>query len=376
MKKHDSKDTEEFQVLIVDDIVENLQVLGNILSEKGYNIGYATNGEQALEAAHHTLPDLILLDISMPEMDGFTVCNRLKSDELTQDIPIIFLTARTETDDIVKGFNLGAVDYITKPFNATELLVRVNTHLKLSKSKKIIEEQNKELVQLNASKDKFFSIIAHDLRSPLNGLVGLSDILMKNANKLGEEEIKRFHTLLYQASKQGLNLLENLLDWSRTQTGRINYQPENYDLADIIGDKVNLVKAIAENKNITLTSEVEKKSIAYCDHNMISSVIRNFLTNALKFTPRSGHVTIRASKSNNVWVVEVIDTGIGLTEEEIGKLFKIDVHHTTPGTDNEKGTGLGLILCQEFIIKNGGKLNIESEKFKGSTFSFTLPIGN
>jgi len=165
-------DTTKGSVLIVDDIPENLQVLGNVLLQKGLDVGFATNGEEALEAVKYNKPDLILLDIMMPGMSGITVCQKLKSNPETQDIPVIFLTAKTQPEDIIKGFEVGAVDYVTKPFNSGELLARVMTQLELKKSRDLIAKQNEELMELNATKDKFFSIIAHDLRGPFSGLLG------------------------------------------------------------------------------------------------------------------------------------------------------------------------------------------------------------
>lgn len=369
----DTNIEEQYQILIVDDIAENLQVLGNILSDKGYNIGYATNGAQALEAADHSEPDLILLDISMPEMDGFEVCKQLKDQDKTKHIPVIFLTARTESEDIVNGFSVGAVDYITKPFNPPELITRVNTHLNLSRSKKLIEQQNEELKALNNSKDKFFSLIAHDLKGPLNGLVGLSSILLKKDDLLDDKEVDHYHKLLFEASKHGLNLLENLLDWSRSQTGRIQFNPDNYDLVELVQDKISLLRANAEHKKISIKEDLPDLAQSYCDHNMISGVIRNLLSNAIKFTPKHGEITVGISDEKDHWKVWVKDTGVGLTDEERSKLFRLDAHHTTRGTDNEKGTGLGLLLCKEFTEKNGGTIWVESKKYKGSTFNFTVP---
>ena len=173
-------------VLIVDDIPENLQVLGNILSAYGLDIGVATDGLQALENVKFQKPDLILLDIMMPGMDGFEVCEKLKSNPETSNIPVIFLTAKSQTEDIVKGFEVGAVDYVTKPFNSAELLVRVFNHLELKKAKDKIERQNDELKEMNDAKNKFFSIISHDLRGPFSGLLGLTSLIINE-----EQEIEK-----------------------------------------------------------------------------------------------------------------------------------------------------------------------------------------
>ena len=185
-------------ILIVDDIPKNLQVLSSILSFEGYQISFASSGSQALNIIETSLPDLILLDIMMPIMDGYEVCKILKSNPRTKDIPIIFLTGKVEAEDIVHGLKIGAVDYITKPFNSAELLSRVHTHIELKLSRDAIvkynyelEESKKQLLELNASKDKFFSIIAHDLRSPFTGFIGLSQLLSEEYDSINKEELSK-----------------------------------------------------------------------------------------------------------------------------------------------------------------------------------------
>ena len=218
-------------ILIVDDIGENLQVLGNILSKEGFDTSFALDGKQALSIIEDTLPDLILLDISMPIMDGFEVCGILKRGERTRNIPIIFLTAKTEIDNMVHGFSLGADDYVTKPFNTLELLARVRAHVELKRSKDIIVEQNtklsilvdqlsannKELNKLIASKDKFFSIIAHDLKGPVGNLNSFLSFMTENYDSISKEEFRQDIRLLEKSSQKIKDLLENLLTWARMQ---------------------------------------------------------------------------------------------------------------------------------------------------------------
>jgi len=213
MSENELNQDYDFQsnVLIVDDIAENIQVLGNILDENDIEFSYATSGKEALEAVAFNKPDLILLDINMPEMSGFEVCKKLKKDPETKDIPVIFLTARTEQEDIVKGLLIGAVDYVTKPFNPKELISRVNTHLELNNFRKIINAQNEQLRKTNEdlkevikTKDKFFSIIAHDLRSPFNTLLGFSELLLKEYDKRDSEENKEMITHIFNSAVHGL----------------------------------------------------------------------------------------------------------------------------------------------------------------------------
>ena len=198
------------KVLIVDDVTKNIQLVANFLKQAGYDINFAISGKTAIKHIKKARFDLILLDIMMPEMDGFEVCKKLKSEDETKDIPVIFLTAKTDIDSITQAFKAGGVDYITKPFNKAELLARVKTHLEL-------QHQKRNLKELNATKDKFFSIIAHDLKSPLNHLLGLSEILQKELESAGSDEIIKIANLINKSAKSGRLLLENLLEWSRSQ---------------------------------------------------------------------------------------------------------------------------------------------------------------
>ena len=367
-------------ILIVDDIPKNLQVLSNILNIEGYQISFASNGKQALSILETTIPDIILLDIMMPEMDGFEVCKLIKSNSFTQNIPIIFLTGKADTDDIVKGLKLGAVDYITKPFNSAELLSRIRTHIELKFSRDAIVKYNErllqaqeELRQLNASKDKFFSIIAHDLRGPFSGFLGLSELLAEEYKELEPVEISQIAESMNKAAKRLFSFLENLLEWSRTQMGRMEYNPTKLDIFETAIRIIGLFTANADEKGISLESKIEKNTFVVADNNMLNTIVRNLVSNALKFTHSGGKITISADEiSDNEIMISVSDTGIGIKAEDIQKIFKIDSKFTTPGTSNEQGTGLGLILCKEFVEKHGGELFIESAVGKGTKFYFNL----
>ncbi len=359
-------DTKESKILIVDDVPKNIQLAGSILQRQDYNIFFANNGETALNLAQTNAFDLILLDIMMPGMDGFEVCEQLKKDPNTREIPVIFLTAKTDTESTIKGFDIGAVDYVTKPFNEKELLARVRTHLELRAARESLREAN-------VTKDKFFSIIAHDMKNPFNALLGLSKLLLNNFDVFDEDKKKYFIQNIYQSSDQGYKLLENLLDWSRMQTGKMVCQPALIDLYTYVFETMTLLKAGAANKKITLHSEVGEGTAIYADPNMVTMVIRNLVSNAIKFTEEGGEVRIVSETDGDYVQVTVSDTGLGIKEKNVEKLFRIDAHHSTLGTAQEAGTGLGLILCREFVLRNGGKIWVESEFGKGSKFIFTLP---
>lgn len=363
-----------YSLLVVDDVQENIQVLSNILDAHGYNLVFAKNGNQAVRVAKKKLPDLILMDVTMPELDGFSACKLLKEDVSTKEIPLIFLTARNQSQDIVEGFSLGGVDYITKPFNSEELISRVKNHIELNEARELIKTQNEELKKLNATKDKFFRIIGHDLKSPISQIIQLSDLLVNQFNDYSEEEIKSFVGYMKESSITTFKLLENLLDWARSQTNSITFNPA-FTKIKCIGDEcVSLLKENAIAKKITIHNNFNEEIEVKIDQNMISTVIRNLISNAVKFTNEGGTIELEANKKHDVIEISVKDNGVGMRRDDCEKLFKIESGNTSLGTNKEKGTGIGLILCREFVERHNGKIWAESEPDMGSKFTFSIPV--
>ncbi|MCB1192894.1 MAG: PocR ligand-binding domain-containing protein [Leptospiraceae bacterium] len=366
-------------ILIVDDEPINIHLLESIFNEL-YMVEYATSGKIALEWVENREFDLILLDIMMPNMDGFEVCKRLKANPKTRDIPIIFLTARMDTKSILKGFRLGAVDYITKPFYQSELLVRVKTHISIMVQKKmlnqytnVLNQKNRELGELNDSKDKFFSILAHDLRGPLGTLPNLVNTIIKNFESNEKQELLGVLKTLQNTTKEIYELLENLLVWSNSQRGTIEIFQEKFQLQDLVCRIVKLYGSKATEKNISISVLIPETVSVYADINLTNTIIRNLISNSLKFTKQGGKITITHKFQDNFSNVSIVDTGVGINKENISKLFQISSKFQTKGTEKESGTGLGLLLCKEFVEKQGGSIWVESEVDCGSTFSFTLP---
>jgi signal transduction histidine kinase len=249
---------------------------------------------------------------------------------------------------------------------------RSNRRLKVANEK--VQQQNEQLQDLNATKDKFFSIIGHDLKGPLNSLTSFSGLLINHTDSLSKDEIKMLAKDLDKSLKNLFALLENLLEWSRAQTGSIEFKPEPFDLNMLLEENKELLKAQAQNKKINLVhNDLTGLPIKAHKHS-VNTVIRNLIANAIKFTPPGGTVTISAQSAKEEVLVSVADTGVGIPAAVLEKLFRIDTKHSTKGTADEKGTGLGLILCKEFIEKNGGTIGVQSEEGKGSTFYFTLPL--
>lgn len=361
------------QVLIVDDIPENLQLLSTILNQNGIEISFATSGKQALELLSYSLPDLILLDVSMPEMDGFEVCKRIKLNENTSHIPVIFLTAKNQSADIIQGFEVGAADYVSKPFNSMELLARVCNHIEFKQSKELIIQKNLQLNELNVTKDKFFSIIAHDLKNPFGAILGLTEILKMDLNEMSKEEIGESISQLNSASKQIYSLLENLLNWAMTQTGKIISNPEKIDLHFLLNDLVKLNSTMVSEKKLVVFNQIKQNTFVFADTEMVKTIFRNLLNNAIKYSHAKGIISFSAKWQRDGFVdIVVADNGIGISEIDQQNLFKIGFSHIKTGTNNEIGTGLGLILCKEFVEKNNGKIIVESELGKGSKFIVSL----
>ncbi len=513
-------------ILIVEDNDLQMKIISNFLLGNNYRVLTANNAFDAWQKANKEIPDLILLDIMMPGMSGQELCKRFKSNKKFTHIPIIFLTALGNKENIIKGLSLGAADYIAKPFDKEELMARLSVHLELKKSNDIILEQNnllklelerrriaeenfklffiavntspvmvlitdknatidyvnpsfisttgfsakellgkkifdiyteisnsedyisslesiskgvdwqgdiltkkkngdaiwermsvssikndngeiihivflitditeekkhiteinkynKELVEINATKDKFFTIIAHDLKNPLSVLISSSEIMANSEFNLSINEFQKFSKEISNSSRKLYELLENLLTWTRSQTGRIEYNPEFIRLNDFAINSTSVLKNNAKNKNININYNIPNEIEVYCDFNMISTVFRNLVSNAIKYTPNNGKIEITVDKYltspiNNLKYVQISvnDTGIGISEEGLKKIFRIDEKYSTAGTNKEKGTGLGLIVCKEFIDKHNGEIWAESKNSDGTKFKFTLPIEN
>ena len=231
---------------------------------------------------------------------------------------------------------------------------------------------NAELERLNRTKDKFFSIIAHDLRNPFSAIIGFSELLRNDFTKMDDKQKLNLLELISLSSETAFELLENLLQWARTQTDKIKFEPQNFDLSAAVGSAIDLHCVITQKKGVKLKNEIQSPTVVYADKNMITTVLRNLISNAIKFSKPGGLIVVSAGKSDDCIEVNVIDEGIGMSRENLGKLFRIDTYHSTSGTMGESGTGLGLIICKEFIEKHNGRIRATSIEGEGTTLSFTL----
>ncbi|WP_288279529.1 hybrid sensor histidine kinase/response regulator [uncultured Prevotella sp.] len=364
----------DYKILIVDDVVSNVLLLKILLTNEKYQVCTANCGNMAIEQAKAEKPDLILLDVMMPDITGFDAAQILKKDPETAHIPIIFLTALNNPSDLVHGFQVGANDFLTKPFNKEELVVRVFHQIKLVAATRIIERQNAELRATIGNRDKMYSVIAHDLRSPMASIRMVLNLVAASASPelIGQE----MYDLLDKANKESEDvhdLLDNLLKWTKSQTGRLTVVRQDLDLNDIIPGVVDIFEMIAQNKHIKLNYQTSASSvIVTADNDMLKTVVRNFMSNAIKFTPENGSIDIILSTEGDYAKVSVRDHGVGIAPERLSSIF--NKGETTYGTGGEEGSGLGLQLCQDFATKNGGNCTVESVLGEGSTFSVLVPL--
>lgn len=238
----------------------------------------------------------------------------------------------------------------------------------------VIKNQNEELLRLNASKDKFFSILAHDLKNSFSAIIGSSDLLLTRSSNNDREEIDRYAKIINQSSKKALDILLNLMDWSQIQTGSTKYVPESADISSLVEEAILLLGCNAEEKSISIQNQIPQGTTIFADKVMISIVLRNLISNAIKYTHMEGIVEISSIQKESELVISVQDNGVGIPKDKIQRLFQIDGVYSTPGTKKEKGTGLGLILCKEFIEKNKGTIWVESNVDFGTVFHFSLPL--
>ena len=378
----------EYKILVVDDVQSNVLLLKALLGREGFGIVYAMNGTEALEKVKSEHPDLILLDVMMPDMDGFEVAGRLKVEPEQAEIPIIFLTALNDSASVVKGFQLGANDFISKPFRREELLIRVEHQLSLVDARRIILRQTEELRKTIAGRDKLYSVIAHDLRSPMASIKMLCNTIMMSIDQQTVPGVVfEMLEMTNKTAEEVFSLLDNLLKWTKSQLGKLSNVPQPIDMVGLVDGVIEVFKPIAQSKSISLelNSEIEFVNVII-DIEMIKSVVRNLISNAIKFSHKDTvvmvHVKVQDITNENATgegngkevLVTVSDKGCGIKKEDQGKLLNEATHFTTFGTNSEEGSGLGLLLCKDFVSKNHGRLWFTSEEGVGSNFNFTIPI--
>lgn len=397
------------KILVIDDNYKVLLVTEKLikLAASDMEVVTATSGAQGIKLAAEQHPNVILLDILMPEMDGYEACRKLKSTPETEDIPVVLISSiEFNKENRLKAIDARADGFVTKPIDKQELTLQLQAMLKINEGnlrkkyeqerlQELVDEQTKELrmelqrrketeqrlqkhekhlEELNATKDKFFSIIAHDLKSPFSNVLGLSELLAEKSKQKDYDNFDHLIQMLKKAAEQSNNLLQNLLEWSRTQLGSQNFEPVKQNLYGLIDGVVNVFSVVAEEKCIGVKIHCDDGMVVNADPNMLKTVLRNLISNALKYSYPKSEVKISVAEKDTEILISVQDFGTGIDSKWLPKLFQIGENISMPGTRNEKGTGIGLILCKEFVEIHGGKIWAESKPPNGTTFFFTLPV--
>ncbi|MBE9184079.1 response regulator [Microcoleus sp. LEGE 07076] len=393
------------KILIVDDTPENLQVLSATLSDRGYKVRGVINGKMAIRAARSGSPDLILLDIKMPEMDGYEVCTEIKADPKTAEIPVIFISALDEVLDKVTAFQVGGVDYITKPFHVAEVLARIEHQLTIQRLKRQLIDRNTELQQeiierkkaeeaaaaASLAKSQFVANMSHELRTPLNAILGFSQVMSRDS-LLSHENIENLG-IINRSGQHLLELINDVLDLSKIEAGIIGLDERSFDLYQLLDTLEEMFLIKAETKNLQLIFSVESNVPQYIktDEKKLRVCLINLLGNAIKFTENGGRIWLRASvegkqqpaasenSSNSscaeqdLILFEVEDTGVGIAAAEIDSLFDAFVQ-TEAGKQAADGTGLGLTITKRFVEIMGGEIWVDSVLGEGTSFKFNIRV--
>jgi signal transduction histidine kinase len=366
-------------ILVVDDTPANLRLLTGMLKEHGYRVRPVPSGRLAMQAVQNELPDLILLDITMPEMSGYEVCEQLKAEPASRDIPVLFISALDETIDKIKAFAVGGLDYITKPFQFEEVEARVQTHLRLRQLQVELEQRNRQvqasydqLRELETLRDNLTSMVVHDMRSPLMGIMGYLEILEMDAGpKLNPTEL----AVLSEAREVAqvlAGMVNSLLDVSRLEQGQMPLHLAPADLDALIAAGLGSLGALPQQVSLRHLQHSPALRVT-CDADLVTRVVANLVGNAIKFTPEGGQVTVAAESCEQGVKIRVVDTGGGIPREYHQRIFEKFGQVEARQQRTMYSTGLGLTFCKLAVEAQGGRIGVESEVGKGSTFWFTLP---
>ncbi|HUX40506.1 MAG TPA: hybrid sensor histidine kinase/response regulator [Rectinemataceae bacterium] len=365
-------------VLVVDDLPQNLALASSILRKAGYDPRPVASGAEALELVAAEAPDLILLDISMPGMDGYETCRRLKADERTRDIPVIFLSAaQVEAEDAVRGFREGAVDYVTKPVIDSLLVARVETHVRLRRNASELAARNASLAAAVETRDRLLHILGHDLRNSISSIPGAIDILAKGWRTMDPAEVQEFLDAIGETSRRGVDLLSSTLAWARTETeqGSAPMRKEEVSIAEALAQAAASCTETAERKGIELKVEVlGRPEPLRLDSFALATILRNLAGNACKFSPRGGRVAIRARALDGGVEFSVEDSGPGIDSAQASGLHGNFVRSRL-GTEGELGSGVGLVISGSLAKRLGGRIEVGRSEWEGARMSFVVPYG-
>lgn len=364
------------KIMIVDDVPQNIQLAAGILKSEDREIVFTRDSLSALEMAEQEQPDLILLDVMMPDLDGYEICRRLKQTESTREIPVIFITAKTDSEGVIEGFAAGSADYIVKPFRAKELIARVQTHLTLRQTQKDLKIYaeglsllNKKLKASNENLDHFASLVAHDLNEPLTTLTGFLEIFASEYLELLPEQGREFLLQMQKSSERMARMISDLLDYSRLSSSKQDFALT--DFRELLSQAMANLQSLIEREKAKITFTALPELPA--NRAQMVRLFQNLLGNAIKYRgKKSPEIQVSATESESEWIFAVKDNGIGIDKKFYTKIFKI-FQRLHESEEEYQGTGIGLAACQKIVENHQGRIWVESEVGQGSVFYFTLP---
>jgi len=362
-------------ILIVDDVPTNIRLVASILADYDYELSFANSGPDALRQIETHNFDLILLDIMMPGMDGFAVAKILKQEDSPQaHIPIIFLTARSDEDSIVTGFEVGAADYITKPFTPSELIARVHTHITLKQTRDQLLRRNRELDEVIQLKNQLLSIASHDLKNPLSAVNGFARMLQNRPAIQADTTSLEMAQYISRAAERMNQLITELLDTAALELGKIELSWQNFSLATLVEDVLKASQPQLEAKSQMLACQGNFNTQVQADPERIKQVLENLLSNAIKYSPAQAHLSLDLTLQGDWLELRMRDQGPGFSEQDRAKLFGYFQRLSARPTAGESSTGVGLAIVKQIVEMHGGQIRLEASSEKGSTFLVRLPL--
>lgn len=378
---HPSNSTPIGSVLVVDDTPGNLKLLTQLLMRSDFVVRAARSGEMALMAVEANPPDLILLDINMPEMTGYEVCERLKANPKTESIPVIFISALNATEDIVKAFEVGGVDYISKPFKAKEVIARVSTQVSLAQQRKqieaLLERDRQRFAMVDAMRKQFIGAATHDLKNPLSHIQGYAWLLSEDEHVAADEQTRSFVATILRSVDRMNVLIEDMLDLLSIGANN-EEQPDPISINGIVEQAVEDFQAQAEEKQIQLRYAALRPdpSILNIDPVRLARIMDNLVSNAIKYTPKGGSVEVTLDENSSSVILTVQDTGYGIDEAHLSQIFGTFYRIRNDQTQGIEGTGLGLSIVKAMVEQYGGQISVESKPGEGTSFRVELPLKN
>lgn len=366
--------TPKGNVLIVDDTPANLRLLSRLLTENNYKVRPVPSGKLALDAVKAVAPDIILLDIRMPDMDGYEVCKHLKENETTSEIPVIFISALHDMQDKVKGFEMGGVDYITKPFQEEEVLIRLKTHLTLRRQQQKLHEQYDELKKLEIMRETLASMIVHDLNNTLQAVLGYAEMLSDPGDETNKEDVQHYAESIICSARTTVEMIRAILDVSKMEANEMQINKTTFCVAELLSTVKKEFGFHLAQRDLTLDVEVPAElPPLHADQELFRRILVNIIANAVRFSPKSGTISVSVESKSQSLRFTVTDQGPGIPDEYKERIFEKFGQVESRKTGRKYSTGLGLTFCRMAVEAHGGEIGIEDHEDQGSLFWFELP---